>query len=77
MVRRWIAPTWEATAGRWVALTSALIVLLVAAAVASLYFSRLPPHTIVIAAGPKNGAYYKFGKKYAEALERSHARCFV
>jgi hypothetical protein len=52
--------------GRLVAvILSALIVPVAVAAVAWLY---LPPHAIVIAAGPTNGAFNKFGRQYAEAL---------
>lgn len=51
---------------RWVALTSVLVASLAAAAAVWLYS---PPRAIVIAAGPATGAYYKFGKQYAEALK--------
>jgi TRAP-type uncharacterized transport system substrate-binding protein len=55
---------------RWIALTFALVVLLIVAAGAWMYFVQLPPHTIIMATGSKNLAYYNFGLSYAEALRR-------
>jgi TRAP-type uncharacterized transport system substrate-binding protein len=53
----------------WIVLVAALVVLAVAAG-AGMHFIQLPPHAIVIATGPKNAAYYKFGQEYAKALKR-------
>ncbi len=55
---------------RWIALTFALVVLLIIAAGAWMHFVQLPPHMIIMATGSKNLAYYNFGLSYAEALRR-------
>jgi TRAP-type uncharacterized transport system substrate-binding protein len=59
---------------RWIALASVLAALLAAAAAVWLY---LPPRAIVIATGPVTGAYYKFGRQYAEALRRDKVTVVV
>jgi TRAP-type uncharacterized transport system substrate-binding protein len=55
---------------RWIALTVVPAVLLTVAASAWWHFVQLPPHTIIMATGDRNLAYYNFGKSYAEALRR-------
>jgi TRAP-type uncharacterized transport system substrate-binding protein len=74
MVGRRIALMWDVMASRWIALASTLIALLVTAVAVWLYS---PPRVIVVAAGPTTGAYYKFGKQYAEALRRDKVAVVV
>ena len=50
----------------WIALAAVLVALL-AAAGAWMYFSPAPK--IIIATGTRNLAYYKFGEEYAKALK--------
>jgi TRAP-type uncharacterized transport system substrate-binding protein len=53
----------------WIALVGVLAALVVGAG-ASIHFIQLPPRAVVMATGPKNAAYYKFGLEYAKALRR-------
>jgi TRAP-type uncharacterized transport system substrate-binding protein len=53
----------------WIALAAVLVGLVVVAG-AGMHFIQLPPRAIVIATGPYNAAYYKFGQQYATALRR-------
>jgi TRAP-type uncharacterized transport system substrate-binding protein len=54
----------------WIATLVGLVALAIVAAGALVHLIQLPPRAIVIATGPKNAAYYKFGVEYAKALKR-------
>jgi TRAP-type uncharacterized transport system substrate-binding protein len=69
-------PGEEAMGRLWIILTAALVAL-AAVAGALAHFIQLPPRAIVMAAGPKNAAYYRFGLEYAKALRRDDGMTVV
>jgi TRAP transporter TAXI family solute receptor len=60
----------KAGLGVWMAIFSVCLAALIATYL--MYVEPPPPHHIVIATGGKNGAYYHFAEKYAEALKKDH-----
>ena len=65
-VREFLRANWHLVA---IGVTAASIL-----GAAGVLLHTMPPHAIVMATGPKDGAYYKIGKHYQEEFERAGER---